>query len=236
MYEPTLTCTTDTDFMFILNGNQTDLLRLIPPAPNVWAVHHENRCHDLGSCGKALQDIGAGLAQYKRFILMNASIRGPFVPHWSEECWSDAYLDKGTDKVKLVGMTCNCLHFAHHVNTMIKTTDAIGLNVLLDPTSNTLAAGPSGHDEAADIEVPITRAIKDAGYKVDFMMQKVQSEKDVAEFCTGSDRNEEGAYDQGKKGFRMNLQPYEMLFFKANRHVNGGLFDHLTTCTDQAGF
>lgn len=87
--------------MLILNGNQTDLLRLIPPAPNVWVVHHENRCYDVGSYGEALQDIGEGLAPYKRFILMNASIRGPFVPHWSKECWSDAYLDKVTDKVKV---------------------------------------------------------------------------------------------------------------------------------------
>lgn len=40
--------------MFIVNRNQTDLLRLIPSAPNVWVVHHENRYHDVGSYGEAL--------------------------------------------------------------------------------------------------------------------------------------------------------------------------------------
>jgi hypothetical protein len=39
--------------------------------------------------------------RYKRFILMNASIRGPFVPPWSRECWSDAYLGKLTHRIKV---------------------------------------------------------------------------------------------------------------------------------------
>lgn len=45
--------------------------------------------------------MGKSLAQYKWFILMNASIRDPFVPYWSKECSSDAYLDKVMGKVKV---------------------------------------------------------------------------------------------------------------------------------------
>jgi hypothetical protein len=44
---------------------------------------------------KALKD------RYKRFILMNASIRGPFVPHWSKECWTEAYLGRLNENVKV---------------------------------------------------------------------------------------------------------------------------------------
>lgn len=40
--------------------------------------------------------------RYKRYILMNASIRGPFVPFWSKACWSDAYLNKVTEKIKVL--------------------------------------------------------------------------------------------------------------------------------------
>lgn len=39
--------------------------------------------------------------KYKNFILLNASLRGPFVPYWSEACWSDLYLNKITDEVKV---------------------------------------------------------------------------------------------------------------------------------------
>jgi hypothetical protein len=39
--------------------------------------------------------------KYRRFILMNASIRGPFMPHWSGQCWSEVYLRKVTEEVKV---------------------------------------------------------------------------------------------------------------------------------------
>ncbi len=97
------------DFIFILNG-ETDVDEVVIPKnlPNVKIVKRPNKCFDLGahwevlskkkgrgSNAKALKDI------YKKFILMNASIRGPFVPHWSKECWTDAYLNKLNDKVKV---------------------------------------------------------------------------------------------------------------------------------------
>jgi hypothetical protein len=41
--------------------------------------------------------------KYKRFVLMNASVRGPFVPHWAAACWSDRLLSKVTEDVKVCG-------------------------------------------------------------------------------------------------------------------------------------
>jgi len=52
--------------------------------------------------GQELEDKRPLKERYKRYILMNASIRGPFVPIWSKSCWSDAYLDKVTDKIKVL--------------------------------------------------------------------------------------------------------------------------------------
>ncbi|OBT50285.1 hypothetical protein VE04_08726, partial [Pseudogymnoascus sp. 24MN13] len=40
--------------------------------------------------------------KYKRYILMNASIRGPFVPRWSTQCWTDSYLNRLTDRIKVM--------------------------------------------------------------------------------------------------------------------------------------
>lgn len=94
------------DFIFILNG-ETDVDTKVLPAgrPNVRVIKRENTCFDLGAHAEVLtevQDSGRALKdRYKRFILMNASIRGPFVPHWSKECWSDAYLGRLNEKVKV---------------------------------------------------------------------------------------------------------------------------------------
>lgn len=93
------------DFIFILNG-ETDVDHTVLPngRHNVRIIKRENTCFDLGAHAEVLTKEEDGRAlkdRYKRFILMNASIRGPFVPHWSKECWSEAYLGRLNDRVKV---------------------------------------------------------------------------------------------------------------------------------------
>ena len=87
------------DFLFILNGD-TDAAAIIPDEPNIWYVQRENNCFDLGAFAEVL--IATELyKKHDRFIMMNASIRGPFLPYYADGCWSDMYLDKVTEKVKV---------------------------------------------------------------------------------------------------------------------------------------
>lgn len=87
------------DFIFIING-ETDAADLIPQKPNIRVVRRNNTCFDLGAHGEVLRKDDLW-KKYKRFITLNASIRGPFVPRWSKSCWSDNYLGRLTDKVKV---------------------------------------------------------------------------------------------------------------------------------------
>lgn len=121
------------DFIFVLNG-ETDLDEAIPVVKNIRFIKRENTCYDLGAqlssfpsfpysfvpltkrvmipklSGEVLSANDRALVKkYNKFILMNASIRGPFLPHWSSMCWSDAFANKVTETNKLVGMTMNCL-------------------------------------------------------------------------------------------------------------------------------
>lgn len=88
------------DFLFIFNG-ETDADKLLPEAGNIRFIHRENKCYDLGAFAEVLttNDLYKG---YKKYITMNASIRGPFLPHWSTGCWSDMYLSKITDETKVL--------------------------------------------------------------------------------------------------------------------------------------
>lgn len=88
------------DFIFVFNGptNATDMIR---QEPNIRIVKRENECFDLGGMGEVLKadDLWK---KYKRFITMNASLRGPFYPAWVEHgCWSDRFLERITDTVKV---------------------------------------------------------------------------------------------------------------------------------------
>lgn len=72
----------------------------MPKKDNIRLVQRPNECYDLGAYAEVLlkDDL---YKDYKRFITMNASIRGPFVPYWSEGCWTDMFLSKVTDEVKV---------------------------------------------------------------------------------------------------------------------------------------
>ena len=87
------------DFLFIINGD-TKQDELIPNKPNIRIHRRENTCFDLGAFAEVLtkNDFYKG---YQRYILLNGSIRGPFLPHWADGCWSDMYVNKLTDEVKV---------------------------------------------------------------------------------------------------------------------------------------
>lgn len=119
------------DFIFIFNG-PSDAPALVPThLENVQVVQRDNTCYDIGAIGEVLAKDNLWM-KYKRFITMNASIRGPFVPVWSDDCWTDAFFRKITDEVKLVGLTYNCQPMPH-VQSMLFATDQIGMSILIDP-------------------------------------------------------------------------------------------------------
>ncbi|EKD17982.1 hypothetical protein MBM_03754 [Drepanopeziza brunnea f. sp. 'multigermtubi' MB_m1] len=128
------------DFVFIVNGKtEADVAGMIlreNKEGNIRVIKRPNDCYDLGGLASVLlnDDLYKG---YKYFITMNASIRGPFLPYWSDACWTDRFLSKVTDKVKLVGITANCWP-TFHIQSMIWATDIIGLETLLFPPQSAL--------------------------------------------------------------------------------------------------
>nr|XP_036578224.1 uncharacterized protein CTRU02_11725 [Colletotrichum truncatum]KAF6785425.1 hypothetical protein CTRU02_11725 [Colletotrichum truncatum] len=232
------------DFVFLLNG-ETNASSIIPEKKNIRVVKRDNTCFDLGAYGEVLRENDL-YKKYKRFIMMNASIRGPFLPHWAKSCWSDLYLDRVTDKIKLVGMTGNCWP-RFHVQSMIWATDDIGIDLLLHPPPNSsdpdqfgnendavgLAGCYDGWNHAVHAEVGATGLFTKQGYEVDLMMTAFHSSKKYIEECDTSHNGDvlwNGAY------FGTNVHPYETIFIKANRNIDPVLIDHLTTWQQASGY
>ncbi|KAH0439388.1 hypothetical protein CcaCcLH18_02865 [Colletotrichum camelliae] len=212
------------DFVFIFNGD-SGAARMVPRKPNVTIVKRDNTCFDLGAIGEVLRKHNLW-RRYKRFITMNASIRGPFLPWWSKSCWTDLYLDKITDTTK----------------SMILATDDVGMGILLDPA---FALSASQDDEFGSKETPVglsgcyadwnaavhaeigtTGLILKAGYKVDAMMTAAHTVMGGIEaYCEAT-----GAGDIlfDKEYFGMNIHPYETVFIKANRDVDPWVLDSMT--------
>ncbi|KAI0388024.1 hypothetical protein F5Y04DRAFT_16328 [Hypomontagnella monticulosa] len=222
------------DFIFILNGD-TDAADLIPKEDNIRIIRRPDVCFDLGAFGEVLRK-GDLWKKYQRFITMNASLRGPFLPYWSKQCWSDAYLERVTSDVKLVGMTVNCGP-RPHIQSMIWATDSVGMELLLYPPANSSETDQYGtlHDsvalggcynefrQAIHAEIGATSVIRNAGYKVSAMMSAFQGDNYFDE-CS---KHPQDLLFHGNY-FGTNLHPYETMFFKANRGIDPTTLELLT--------
>ncbi|KAI8280422.1 hypothetical protein K4K56_012236 [Colletotrichum sp. SAR 10_98] len=232
------------DFVFILNG-ETNAESKIPEKKNIRVVKRPNTCFDLGAYGEILRE-GDLYKQYKRFITLNASVRGPFLPHWAQACWSDLYLDRVTDKVKLVGMTANCWP-RFHVQSMIWATDSIGIDLLLNPPPSSHASDQFGNEKdpvglagcyndwnhAVHAEVGATSIFLNNGYKVDLMMTAFHKSENYIDEC---DSSQNGDVLWNGKYFGTNVHPFETIFIKANRDIDPTLIKSLTEWQQASGW
>ncbi|EWC47438.1 hypothetical protein DRE_00406 [Drechslerella stenobrocha 248] len=218
------------DFIFILNGPTNITSELPQDAPNIRFIQRNNTCYDLGAHGEVLSANDDELIKkYNKFILMNASIRGPFLPTWSRECWSDVYLARITDMVKLIGMTFNCVpvHGRRHLQSMLYATDRVGLRAIMPVLRNC----PDGWLNAVKMESNVTQTLHAAGYEVGATMTSFASTPDYPTTCTHGDVLINKGY------YGNDIHPYEMVFQKANRKKFGqGVLETLTNWTDAAGY
>lgn len=236
------------DFLFVINGDAT---LDIPNRSNVRVVRKENSCYDLGSHGEILferEDLN--LRQiYKRFILLNTSVRGPFIPRWGQvmgTCWSDVLFAGLSDRVKLFGLTiyCHCPtswlpeynltfeYFPAHVQSTVFAVDLIGLDIIRPQ----LACYEKQRDAIVFGETRMSQAIREAGYQVDALYSgrmKYGHKATADEFfekCLDWNPQVPEQYDG------MNLHPFDSLFSKsilviANQDTVGPGFKTLETLT-----
>ncbi|KFY38290.1 hypothetical protein V495_06660 [Pseudogymnoascus sp. VKM F-4514 (FW-929)] len=201
---------TDADKTIIFKDQEIpeDLRDIIPKRDkkNIFVKKRPNTCFDLGAHNEVLNSVLGGEGwigkdgpikepkgmvsagdnmllrnKYKRYILMNASIRGPFVPRWSTQCWSDSYLNRLTDKIKLVGMSYNCHAGEGHIQSMIWATDSIGLQHIL--TKAGIGECFEAMAGAMLAEVRTTQVLRDLGYEVDTFMSVYHSENRAAKYA-----------------------------------------------------
>ncbi|KAH9887856.1 hypothetical protein F4778DRAFT_423720 [Xylariomycetidae sp. FL2044] len=223
------------DFIFILNG-ETDADLLIPEGDNIRIVRRPNECFDLGAFGEVLRQDDLW-KKYDRFITLNASLRGPFLPLWSDQCWSDAYLDRLNEDVKLVGMTINCGP-RPHVQSMIWATDAVGMELLLYPPASAMMDDLWGSAQdtvgyggcykefglAIHAEIGGTSVIRGAGYQVSAMMSVFNKGEQYIDQC--DDHPQDMLFNDHY--FGTNIHPYETFFHKANRDIDPAMLDLFT--------
>ena len=192
------------DFVFVINGHSS-LVEEIPQRPNIKVVIRENKCFDIGAHGDILPKLERN---YSRIILMNASVRGPFLPRWANACWSDILFGKLNDQVKIVGTTANC-DISPHLQSMLLAFDHVSIQLVLPLLKNCFTDMRDAIDNG---EVKLTSAVLNAGYKADYLMSKPWDWEHCLNPDTAtSDLLLTDRYDG------MTVHPFEVIFFKSKR-------------------
>ena len=167
------------DFYFILQKvnktpvNESSLPRL---PSNGHYLQHENECYDFGTFGWFLGSNIVDLKIYKFFILMNASIRGPFFTSYFDSknlWWFNIFTSRLNDVVKLVGPTINC-EYEPHVQSYLLVTDHVGLSILSDNKTGVLSCKKDYNDAVMNGEIGASRLILNASYQIASLQVKYQ--------------------------------------------------------------
>ena len=128
---------------------------------------------------------------------------------------------------------------------MVFATDSVGMAIMVNtssPNDGSGAKDTNGNEDdpvafracyetmgqAIHAEVGTARLIRHAGYEVDGLMAAISSYANPEAYC--EDEDARGLLDVQWNGkyYGFNVHPYEIVFIKANRDIDGAMMDRLT--------
>jgi len=205
------------DYIFIINGEtrmMDDLHALTRRHANVRVLQRANSCYDGGAIGEVLRDNPDLERSYQYFLLMNSSVRGPFLPvfYSHDRPWTVAFTDLLNDDVKLVGTTISC-EISLHIQSMVLATDAVGLELI--EAAGALGCPTSAAAAVEMYELPSSEAILDAGYNIASLLARYRGTdwRRYRQVRCNAALNPIGSSDG------LPLDPFEVLFVKAKANL-----------------
>jgi hypothetical protein len=203
--------------------------------PRVHAVFRENSGFDICSSRIVIEyGLAPRSGTYTHLVLLNGSVRGPFLPSYVKATWIDMFQQFLHNNVRLVGTTINCMSdfyyaergfFSLHVQSMVLALDAVGVRAFLP----VLQCYKDYADAINYGEIGMSQMILHAGYGLTALQGSWRGvsifEKDlnsslVKRRCkavsknAGGDPNHPGMYMDGT------VHPLEVIYIKTNRKLD----------------
>jgi hypothetical protein len=216
--------------------------------PRVHAVFRENSGFDICSSRIVIEyALAPRSGTYTHLVLMNGSVRGPFLPSYVLSTWIDMFQQFLQNNIRLVGTTINCMSDFYdiekgftslHAQSMVLALDAVGVRALLP----VLQCYTEYTETINHGEIGISQSILKAGYGIAALQsswrgfsifQKDLNSSEVKKRCaavsdnTGGDPNHPGMY------LSRSIQPLEVIFIKTNRKLDPSLLEHETRVRDE---
>ncbi|CAK9025137.1 unnamed protein product [Durusdinium trenchii] len=215
------------DYVIVVNGECTIDF---PELKNLQVIRQRNVCYDFGSWGIGLQRRVDSV--HEAFVVLNPTVRGPFLPRWYTQHWTWAFLSMLTSKVKLVGTSMNCPdgkgRSLVHVMSMIMAFDQVALDIA---QANGIFKCAENKTEAMYREGDFLRVLRARGYSAEAFQASHSGEEwfRLPKKALNSPKPLRGkkgcptlpndVFFSAQRYFNRTAHPVEFVFFKTTRHM-----------------
>ncbi len=167
------------DFIIVINGFDNDDIKL-KELNNLYIIKRPNIGYDFGGHSAALKFVDSNKKKYDYYFFMNSGVIGPILPHYldnNEKHWTEYFIPKITNYVKLVGTTIVCLKekelklYGPRVEGFFFLTDQIGLDIIRED-GNVFKNHQTKFGAVINGEYGLGRCILKKGYNMDCMLYR----------------------------------------------------------------
>jgi len=212
------------DYIIVINGFNYNETIQFPNLTNLTILKRENVGYDFGGHKYALDYIDNNNKKYDYYFFLNSGVIGPIIPHYfTETHWTNIFIRKINEHVKLVGTTIVCLShtdsggYGPKVEGFFFMVDNIGLN-LLKNQQNIFCNHKDKCDDIINGEYGLSNCIFKNGYSIDCMIPKYQNIDWTNNINYNLNNNMHPSRKNSFYGYSIN--PYDVIFYKWHWHYN----------------
>ena len=212
---------THTDFVIISNDKDAKVNIPSNTLTNVRVIYRDNIGYDFGGWSDALLQNNLYM-KYDRFIFVNSSVSGPFLPAGYRGKWTDIYLDGLQGNIKLFGSTINTIKdplHSSHVQSYIFAMDKDTLEYLIDSEIFSTTAYAKDFQEAiVKKEMLMSRKILENNWNIGSLLKLYKGVDFTFKTKRPEDYSIEFMDDIMFDSYRNVLwKDHELVFIKGNR-------------------
>jgi hypothetical protein len=206
------------DYIIVINGYNYHENIVFPNLDNLTILKRDNIGYDFGGHNYALEYIKTNLKKYDYYFFMNSGVIGPIIPNYfTETHWTNIFIKKINERVKLVGTTIVCLPdhdpggYGPKVEGFFFMVDNIGLT-LLKNQQNIFCNHADKTSAIVNGEYGLSNCILKNGFSIDCMIPKYQN----IDWTDKSNYNlNDNKHPSRKNSFYgHSINPYEVIFHK----------------------
>jgi len=208
----------DVDYIIIINGYECNENIKFPNLDNLTIIKRDNIGFDFGGYNSALEYIEKNNKIYDHYFFLNSGVIGPILPHYFvDKHWTEIFIKKINERVKLVGTTIVCLphnddgKYGPKVEGFFFMTDNIGLNLLKEERT-IFCNHHDKHSAIVNGEYGLSNCILKNGYSIDCMLPRYQNIDWSDQSNYNLNNNMHPSRENSFYGYSIN--PYDVIFHK----------------------